>query len=47
MQPELECFRREMGAEFLDEHVAEVGVLAFAEELPEVLVAECCEGGDL
>lgn len=45
MQPELESFGREVRAEFLDQEVVEVGVLAFAKEFPDVLVRKGCEGG--
>jgi hypothetical protein len=45
VQPELESFGREVRAEFLDQEIVEVGVLAFAEEFPHVLVRKGCEGG--
>lgn len=45
MQPELESFGREVRAEFLDQEVVEVRVLAFAKEFPDVLVRKGCESG--
>lgn len=47
MQPELEGFTREVGAQLLDQNILEVTVFAFTEELPNVLIAESSEGRDL
>jgi hypothetical protein len=46
-EPVLECHAGEVGGEFLDEKIPEVGMFANAEECPYIRVGQCCEGSNL